>query len=89
MNYLDAKTIRDEREANVKSLGAKLNTYPKGDFGLTPDDVKFSEPYKTDKSNFDAAFKALQDFNKFFVKTFKKERLADRKAWLASGEADK
>jgi hypothetical protein len=78
VNYIEAKLKRDNLELKLKEYSEKVNAYPKGAMGLTPDAIKFSEPYTSDRRKLEIAFKALQDFNKVFVKTYKKERQAEQ-----------
>ncbi len=42
--------------------------------GLTPDSVKFSQPFRTAKAEYNQAFQALRAFNKQHIKTLNKVR---------------
>jgi hypothetical protein len=50
-----------------------LQTFPKGAFGLTPDDVKSSTEFKAAKFAYDVAFQHLRNFNQYYTKQFKCE----------------
>jgi hypothetical protein len=50
-----------------------LQTFPKGEFGLTPDDVKSSVEFKTAKFAYDVSFQNLRNFNQYYTKKFKRE----------------
>jgi len=79
-NYKEAKRIKNKISARVDQASDVLNRkYPeKGRMGMTPEYIRKSPSYVADKLEFDLAFKKLREFNKFFVKTFKKEIRADR-----------
>lgn len=82
--YLEAKIVQITLDDRVSRLGAVLDTFPKGQMGLTPDDVKSSPSYRLAKQQFDASFAALRKFNgeftKVFAKEIREERLARRRA---------
>ncbi|MFK4706177.1 hypothetical protein ABIC83_003016 [Roseateles asaccharophilus] len=50
-----------------------LKAFPKGEMGLTPDDVKFSKPFKDASRAYEVAAKALRDFNGPFTSKWKAE----------------
>ena len=77
--YHVAKSVKAGIEADVEKAGDALEKFPRGPTGLTPDHVKFSPEYRAAKSTFDTHFNRLRNFNKTFVKTFKKEITADRR----------
>jgi len=81
MTYQEAKARQAALEANVKLAGAALRQFPaNGPMGLTPDSVKASPEFRTAKACFDRAFSQLAAFNAAFVKTYRKEAAAERKA---------
>lgn len=80
MTYTEAKAKCAEVETRVCAAGAALKAFPKGSMGLTPDAVKASPEYKAAKAEFDAAFFAQRQINRFINKHFKQERLADVRA---------
>ncbi len=80
MTYAEAKMIAQSLDSKVKEASHKLNTYPTGQFGLTPDSIKFSPEYKADYALYYRAFQELRDFNKGFVKNFKTAIAAERSA---------
>ena len=82
MNYLEAKKISDELNKKVDETSSALNsekyTKHKTSMGLIPDSIRQTDEWKKDKLAFNVAFKNLRNFNKIFVKTFKKEIIAER-----------
>ena len=89
MDYEQAKARADELHRLTGEAGAALNAfidqYPKGPFGLTPDNVKAMPEHQQLKAAYDRAFEAQRSFNAMFVKNFAKERKADRAARFAQG----
>lgn len=84
MTFEQAKRRKDELESAYALHGAKLRTYPKTTMGLTPDNVRASTAWRTDKRLFDVAFASLRSFNRAFVKEYKKELRAERASRLAT-----
>jgi hypothetical protein len=80
LDYEGFKAARAVVDAEVDSASKELKKFPRGNMGLTPDDVKNSPEFKSTKRAYDVAFKKLQTLNKTYVKRFKKELAADRKA---------
>lgn len=80
MTYDEAKATRDQIEAEVVRLARVLGAFPRTALGLTPDHIKASVEYRTAKAAFDAAFHRQRVFNFAFVKTFKREIAAERRA---------
>lgn len=80
MNYSQAKAHKLELEAAEKSAKDALKKYPKLENGLTPDNVRATPEWKADKKRSIGAFCELQHFNKWFLKRFKAEYLAERRA---------
>lgn len=78
---LAAGLLRSE-ELNQAAQAASdaLQGFPKGAMGLTPDEVKFSEPYKTASNRYAKAHQALRDFNGPFTTKFAKELAEHRMA---------
>lgn len=66
-------------DAEVDRLSAILKKFPKGPMGLTPDSVKATSEYRKAKGEFDRAFKAMQNFNRAFTKTWAKELKEERR----------
>ena len=84
MNYAEAKQIADSFwDASTLSSNV-LNGFPKGPMGLTPDSVRAAPEWKVAKAQADSDFKKLQNWNTFYVKTFKKEINAARAAKYAA-----
>lgn len=86
--YQAAKLQVDQLWAASKATGSALDAFlekhGRGPMGLTPDAVKAMPEYRKLKSESDAAMRALQAFNKGFVRDFAKERAADRSARYAT-----
>lgn len=80
MTYREFKLIKSELDNKVTELSEKLNSFPKGEFGLTPDEIKFSSEFRALKAEFNVVFQKLQQLNEFGVKAFKKEMKEERKA---------
>lgn len=84
MSFQEDKKIKNQldlaRDKAALELSEFLNTQPKGVMGLTPDEVKNSDKYKTLNYNYDLADKRFKDFitkTKFNTK-YKKELLVER-----------
>ena len=82
-----ATAQRDEIDAALRKATADLNAltdYLSGNaprvMGLTPDFVKANADWQLAKAKADTLFQALRQFNAYYVRTFKKELAADRKA---------
>ena len=76
--YEQAKIARDEINAGWDAVAAELKSYPRGPMGLTLDAAKDSRWHSLMRQS-DKFRKQLQDFNRVFVKKFKKEILKERK----------
>lgn len=88
--YTQAKLARDALEQANIAADKALKAIPginSGPMGLTPDSVKSSDVYKAAKRDFDTTWQALRDFNSAFVRKYKKEIAADRKARAAIAKA--
>ena len=78
MNFQEALEISKKFDTEISRLSKILNSYPSNSMGLTPDSVKFSPQYQSDTNNYNKVAKQYREFNKFFMKTFKKEYAAHR-----------
>lgn len=78
MTYEQAKARKAELESLVSSIGNELNKFPKNSTGMFSDEVRAKPEWKLLKQKSTQAFKDLQNFNTYFVKTFKKEYKAER-----------
>ena len=75
----EAATVeRDRIEHELAEATAAINAFPKGAMGFTPDHIRVLPEWRAAKVRVDKAFKALQNFNVVYVKTFKKELAAQR-----------
>jgi hypothetical protein len=93
MTFEEAKAKADALWDASTQAGKVLDAFPKGPMGLTPDDVRATPEWKSDKSASDAAMKALRDFNAQYTKKFKTEIISARDAkreekLAAAGGAD-
>lgn len=64
---------RQKLDAAMDAASAELARFPKGPMGLTPDAVKFSEPFQSALKAFNTAQAALRALNGQYVKLFKEE----------------
>lgn len=86
--YQEAKAVADGLWAKSKATSEALNefidSHGRGAMGLTPDSVKALPEYQRLNAEDAAAMRAMQQFNKTFVKEFAKERRADRENRFAA-----
>jgi hypothetical protein len=68
----------------VTETSAKMQDFPRGPLGLTPDDVKASPEWQTAYRNFNTAFQALRNFNGTYTKVFADELRHERNAVRAA-----
>lgn len=80
MTYAEAKAHKDQLESATNQAGAKLNSYPKGEMGLVGSEVCNSPAFKADEAEYRKAAAKSDAFAKAFIKTFKKQYLAERQA---------
>lgn len=80
MNYKEAKQKKVDIEGQVDYLSEQLGNYKQyqNDMGLLPEDVRNRSDYKNIKLRYDNMFIILQEYNKWFLKEFKKEYLKER-----------
>ena len=79
INYKTAKIIKSQKEKEHSLASKIMQSYPKGNLGLTPDSVKGTAQWRTDYSTFKNTQSNLKNFNRLFIREFKKEYLAERK----------
>lgn len=81
MTFIEAQEISNTLYANLADLSAALKVFPmEGPMGLPTETVRLSPEYRDAKSKYDAAFAKLRQFNGWYLKTFKKEIKAARRA---------
>ena len=80
LSYGEWKKASDNLNSQVDGFSDRLNTFPRGEMGLTPDDVQNSKEYKLAKQNYNNAFKKLQNFNKKSSKEFLRRESKERRA---------
>ena len=78
ISYEIAKEHGKTLDSICSEYSKKLNSYPKNEMGLVIEEVRLSGEYQALKRDFEKSFKELQEFNKWFLKKFKKEYLKDR-----------
>lgn len=78
MTYLEAKQYKNDLELIVDKYSSELNKFSKNEMGMVLGQIRNTEEYKIIKTNYDKHFKQLQDFNKYFLKQFKKEYQQER-----------
>jgi len=71
--YTEYKELQGKQIAIVDQLSDKLNSYPKGIFGLIEDSVRISEDFKNTNSSYHIEFNKLRSINQIGMKKFKKE----------------
>lgn len=81
MTYLQAKVIKEEMNDKLNILEAKLKEFQgtEGN-GFVPETLRNTPEYKNVKRKFDKLFIEFQQFNKVFVKEFKKEIATERRS---------
>lgn len=84
MNYQDAKRMQSALDDKASQCSQALQLFPKGNMGLTPDHVKQSPEWKLARANYARAHDQLRKFNAQFVKHFRAEIAADRRAKVQS-----
>lgn len=78
VTFEDAKKIKAQLEENCKKLGEAFDKYPRGAMGLIADYIKATPEYQRERKLYNIAFTQLQNFNKVYVKQFKKEIAKER-----------
>lgn len=83
MSYATAKAVRDQLERDWRAASEALNSLPgvaKGPMGLTSDDLRATAAYQAAKAAYDQRFASLQAFNHQFVKLYRADIRAERRA---------
>lgn len=76
--FEEALSQAEAIDQEVKTVGSKIEAFPKGPMGLTPDHVRRTPEYQKAKAEWDAVFKRLRAFNGWYTKNYKKELHAYR-----------
>ena len=71
--YSEYKELKSKQNEIVNILSDKLNSYPKGDLGMTEESVRMSDEFKSVNSKYWAEFNKLRAINQIGVRKFKKE----------------
>lgn len=80
MTYLQAKAIKEEMNDKLNILETKLKEFQvAGCNGFVSDSLRNTSEYRNIKIKFDKLFIEFQQFNKMFVKEFKKEIATERR----------
>ncbi len=85
MNFEQAKQRRDDITRELDHWTAAVNSFPKGNMGLTLDSARSLPAYREARSNVDRLFRELQNFNTWFVKEFKAELAEERRIKRSGG----
>lgn len=82
MNYSEAKQQKQNLQTVVDLTSDAIRKIEGVNpvTGVAPDSVRLTAEYKMAVASYSKAFAKLQAFNAFFVKEFKKEQKAERKA---------
>jgi hypothetical protein len=78
--YEQAKADVDAADARMKLSNEKMNTYPTGNMGLTPDHIKATPEWQADYSESNKALAQVRAANEFMTKNYGDQYLADRRA---------
>lgn len=73
MLYEEAKKQRETINTSLEEYEKEINKYEKGYMGLPSEQVRMSTEYRELAKKLNSKMLELQNFNKWFVKTFKKE----------------
>lgn len=76
MTFSEAMKLSEALSAQCDNASDVLNTFPRLENGLTPDNVRALPEWKAAKLAYDVAFKKMQDINSYIGKHYKKERSA-------------
>lgn len=75
-----SKTLNEIVNYNSSELNKFLQPYKSEmQLGLIPQSIKQMDKYKELNENYLISFKKLQEFNKYYIKTFKKEISEERR----------
>jgi len=91
MDFAQAKALKSDLEASValaevihkatvQSQAKRLGIPASGPTGLTPDEIKFHPHVRAAKRSYDRDFIQLRKFNAAFLKAYKADLAAERKA---------
>lgn len=75
-------------EKEVRIANQALRAFPRGPMGLTPDAVRITPEWPDAKQLFDRAWTNLREFNKIYMKKYKKELWAERQARRSGYKAE-
>lgn len=79
MTFEMAKTEKNNWQTLVDQTSKILNSFPKNEIGLVPDEVKNSPEFKSAKIDYWVAFYKLRQFNLYYIKNFKTQINQERK----------
>lgn len=77
-NYQEYKKIKGEINAILDTLHDRLNSFPKNEIGLVPDEIIKTPEYIETKKQWNKYWSLLRSVNKIGVKKFKKEIAKER-----------
>ena len=76
--YAIAKAAKLILETEHKAASVAISSFPTGAMGLTPDHVKQSPEWRAAYSRYWSANNSLRNFNRKFLKQYRKEIAAER-----------
>jgi hypothetical protein len=82
MDYATAKTEKAALEIKYRAACKQLASLPgvgSSKMGLTPDEVRQTPEYRAAQDQYRAAFRRLQEYNRWFCKLFKNEIRTERR----------
>lgn len=90
MSYAAAKAVRDQLERDWRAASEALNALPgasTGPMGLTPDHVRATAAWQAAKAAYELRLASLQAFNRQFVKLYRADIRAERRARTIQAES--
>lgn len=78
--YIIARAVKLQLESDMAAAGRAWNAIPgvgSGAIGLTPDSVKQSPEYRRARLAYDAAARAVRDYNRAFMREHGRQYCAD------------
>lgn len=80
LSFAMYKTNRDNLLKWMSDISNELNAYPKNEMGMTIQSIRDSQEYKSKKALYNKVFSELRALNGTYIKVYKKELAAERKA---------
>lgn len=80
MTFEEYKTERDILTKWLSDISKELDAFPKNELGMTIESVRVTDAYQSKRALSKKVFAALRNLNGVYVKVYKKELAAERKA---------